>query len=54
MTYSLFIADLTEPQVRALACQSGISSWVTYPVSKLRRRLLDNAAAQEIFEANYG
>jgi len=52
--YTEFLADLTDPQVRALASQSGIAGSMTYPVPKLYTLLLDSDQAMEIYSEVFG
>ena len=49
-----WIDSLTESQQRALAFQSGIAGWVTYPLPKLILRLKDSKRTKEIYEEHYG
>lgn len=53
MSFSDFIADLTGPQVRALAAQSGIQEWGVDSTDSLRRQLLDNTTATLLWEKVY-
>lgn len=52
--YTEFLADLTDPQVRALASQVGIAGAMTYPVPKLYNLLLDSDKAMEVHSDVYG
>ena len=49
-----WIDSLTEAQQRALAFQSGIAGWVTYPMPKLVLRLKDCKKTAEIYKEHYG
>lgn len=51
--YMQFLADLTEPQVRALSSQAGLATWNTDVVQKLRYLLLSNETAKNIYETVY-
>ena len=49
-----FIQSLTEPQLRALACQAGITAWAVRPVPELKERCRCHAKGVDIYEENYG
>ena len=51
---SEWIDSLTDPQVRALAHQSGVSGSMTFPAEKLRGKLRDSVVVAAIYEEQYG
>lgn len=51
--YADFLEHLTDPQVRALASQSGINSWVNEDTNRLRELLMDHKSAEVIYRENH-
>jgi len=49
-----FIKQLIDPQVRALASQSGVETWATGTTEKLRELLVNSKEAEVIYEKHYG
>lgn len=54
MKYIDWLPTLTPQQLRALAAQCKIRNWRTAELPKLRKRLMSNKAAKEVFQENYG
>lgn len=45
-----WVVDLSEAQVRALSCQSGIKEWRNLQIDKLRKHVSCNCRAFQIYE----
>ena len=51
--FDSFLLDRTDPQVRALASQAGVSEWITKDILVLLNELIVNEKARSIFQEAY-